>query len=133
MGAQRPASVGVATWGAVAAVGVTALTAALTVVLHDALVAAWSRGRTDVTAVQPPAFSPVADRFYISGQVKAPGSFPVTSGLTFRMTIAKGGGVGENGSEKKLKVVRKGEKLKKVKLDALAQPGDIITIGERLF
>lgn len=60
MGAQRPASVGVATWGAVAAVGVTALTAALTVVLHDALVAAWSRGRTDVTAVQPPAFSPVA-------------------------------------------------------------------------
>lgn len=71
--------------------------------------------------------------FYISGQVNTPGSFPVTSGLTFRMAIAKGGGVGENGSEKKLKVVRKGEKLKKVKLDDLVQPGDIITIGERLF
>ncbi|HEX7886141.1 MAG TPA: SLBB domain-containing protein [Phenylobacterium sp.] len=71
--------------------------------------------------------------FYISGQVRSPGTFPVSAGLTYRMAIAKGGGVGENGSEKKLKVVRKGEKLKKVKLEDLVQPGDIITIGERLF
>lgn len=71
--------------------------------------------------------------FYISGQVNSPGSFPVSSGLTFRMAIAKGGGVGENGSEKKLKVVRKGEKLKQVKIDDPVQAGDIITIGERLF
>jgi polysaccharide biosynthesis/export protein len=80
-------------------------------------------------------FIPSVDKevFYISGQVNSPGSFPVTSGLTFRMAIAKGGGVGENGSEKKLKVVRKGEKLKKVKLDDLVQADDIITIGERLF
>lgn len=71
--------------------------------------------------------------FYISGQVNSPGAYPVTAGLTFRMAIAKGGGVGANGSDKKLKVVRNGETIKKVKLDDVVQVGDIVTIGERLF
>jgi polysaccharide export outer membrane protein len=71
--------------------------------------------------------------FYISGQVNTPGQFPITNGLTFRMALAKGGGVTENGSEKKLKVVRDGKPLKKAKLDDVVKVGDIITIGERLF
>jgi hypothetical protein len=49
------------------------------------------------------------------------------------MALAKGGGVTENGSEKKLKVVRDGKPLKKVRLDDIVKVGDIITIGERLF
>lgn len=71
--------------------------------------------------------------FYVSGQVNSPGQFPITNGLTFRMALAKSGGVTENGSEKKLKVVRDGKPLKKVKLDDIVKVGDIITIGERLF
>jgi hypothetical protein len=60
MGGQRPTAVVVATWAAVGAVAMVALTAVLTVVLHGELVDAWARGRTDITAVQPPAFAPVA-------------------------------------------------------------------------
>jgi polysaccharide biosynthesis/export protein len=80
-------------------------------------------------------YIPAADNemFYISGQVNSPGGYPVTEGLTMRMAIAKGGGVNENGSEKKLKVVRNGQTLKRVKLEDPVTPGDVITIGERLF
>jgi uncharacterized membrane protein YfcA len=60
MGAQRPTAVHVATWAAVGAVAMTAVTALLTVVLHGELVDAWSRGRSDISAVRPPAFTPVA-------------------------------------------------------------------------
>ncbi|MGH6965960.1 MAG: SLBB domain-containing protein [Phenylobacterium sp.] len=71
--------------------------------------------------------------FYISGQVNSPGAFPVTEGMTVRMAIAKGGGVNENGSEKKVKIVRDGKPLKGVKLEDPVKVGDIVTIGERLF
>ena len=71
--------------------------------------------------------------FYLSGQVRTPGSYPLKSGLTFRMALAKGGGVTENGSEKKMKVTRDGKRVKKMKLDDLVKVGDIVTFGERLF
>lgn len=79
-------------------------------------------------------FVPAAENevFYISGQVKNPGAYPASAGLTFRKAIARGGGVTENGSEGKLKVVRDGKRVK-VKLDDAVQVGDVITIGERLF
>jgi len=80
-------------------------------------------------------FIPTAENevFYISGQVNTPGSYAVTEGLTVRMAIAKGGGVNENGSEKKVKLVRDGKTLKGVKLEDPVKVGDIVTIGERLF
>lgn len=71
--------------------------------------------------------------FYISGQVNTPGGYPVTEGLTVRMAIAKGGGVNENGSEKKVKINRGGKQLKGVKLEDPILVGDVVTIGERLF
>lgn len=72
--------------------------------------------------------------FYLSGEVKAPGAYPVSDGMTLRMALARGGGVSENGSEGRIKVVRHGETLKGVKLDqTIVQPGDVITIGQRLF
>jgi polysaccharide biosynthesis/export protein len=73
------------------------------------------------------------ESFYISGQVNSPGAYPVTQGMTFRKAIAKGGGLTENGSEKKLRVVRNGKPLKGVKLEDTVQVDDVITIGERLF
>lgn len=80
-------------------------------------------------------FIPAAENevFYISGQVNSPGAYPVSTGMTFRKAIARGGGVTENGSEGKVKVVRDGKKLSKVKLEDTVQVGDVITIGERLF
>ena len=71
--------------------------------------------------------------FYLSGEVKQPGAFPVTEGLTMRMALAKAGGVTENGNEKKIKVVRDGKPLKGAKLEDPVKVGDIITIGASLF
>lgn len=78
-------------------------------------------------------YVPIAETFYISGQVRAPGTYPMTSDMTFRQAIAKGGGLNEMGSDKKLKVTRGGKELNRVQLDTKVLPGDIIVVGERLF
>jgi len=74
-----------------------------------------------------------AEVFYISGQVRTPGAFPATKGLTVREAIARGGGLTEMGSDRKTKVFRKNVQIKGVTLDTQLQPGDIVQIGERLF
>jgi polysaccharide biosynthesis/export protein len=74
-----------------------------------------------------------AEVFYISGQVNKPGTYPVTEGMTVRRALAEGGGVTENGSENKFKIIRDGKPLKSVKLEDSVKPGDILTFGERLF
>lgn len=75
-----------------------------------------------------------AQLFYITGQVASPGSYPVTEGMTVRLALARAGGLTPSGSDKKVKVNRKGENLKGVKLDeTVVQPSDILTVGERLF
>lgn len=72
--------------------------------------------------------------FYVTGQVRSAGAFPATENLTVRMALARGGGLSETGSEKKVKINRKGVDLKGVKLDeTVVQAGDVITVGERLF
>ncbi|MDB5427815.1 MAG: hypothetical protein JWP23_3432 [Phenylobacterium sp.] len=71
--------------------------------------------------------------FYISGQVRTPGPFPVSKELTVREAIARGGGLTEMGSEKKVKIYRKNVAVKDVKLDTKVEPGDIVEVGERLF
>jgi polysaccharide export outer membrane protein len=80
-------------------------------------------------------FVPNADAevFYLSGQVNAPGAYPVSEGLTVRKAIAKAGGVAPNGSENKVKITRDGKELKGVKLDDPIKVGDLVSIGERLF
>jgi polysaccharide export outer membrane protein len=80
-------------------------------------------------------FIPSADAevVYISGQVNKPGTYPLTEGLTVRMVLAQSGGVTENGSENKFKLIRDGKPLKSVKLDDPLKVGDILTFGERLF
>jgi len=78
-------------------------------------------------------FSPIADMFYISGQVKSPGSYPLLSDMSVRMAIARAGGLTDMGSDKGVKITRDGKKLNKVDIDSKVAPGDIIVIGERLF
>lgn len=78
-------------------------------------------------------YVPTAEVFYLSGQVRSPGAYPAGSDMTFRMAIARGGGITELGSERRIKVTRNGQEMDRVDLDAKLQPGDIIAVGERLF
>jgi polysaccharide biosynthesis/export protein len=80
-------------------------------------------------------FIPAADKevFYISGEVRNGGTFPITSNMTFRTAIARAGGVTENGNESKITVMRGDKPVKGIKLEDKVQVGDVIKIGERLF
>lgn len=77
-------------------------------------------------------YAPAAELFYISGQVNSPGAYPIQSGMTVRMALARASGLSESGSEKKIDVNRGGKKIK-VKLDDKIEPGDVMVVGERLF
>lgn len=77
-------------------------------------------------------FAPQAEIFYISGEVKAPGTYPLRSDMTIAQAIARGGGLTDSGSDKKVQV-RRGGKVIKLAADAKVEPGDVLTIGERLF
>jgi len=80
-------------------------------------------------------FIPAADKevFYISGEVRNAGTFPIVTNMTFRTAIARAGGVTENGNENKITVTRGGKPVKGIKLEDKVQVGDVIKIGERLF
>jgi polysaccharide biosynthesis/export protein len=77
-------------------------------------------------------YAPEAEIFYISGQVRAPGAYPVASDMTLRMALAKGGGLTDLGSERAIKVTR-GSKVSKLGLNEKILPGDVVVVGERLF
>jgi polysaccharide biosynthesis/export protein len=78
-------------------------------------------------------YSPKAELFYISGQVNAPGTYPVVGDMTIRQAIARGGGVNAEGSLGKVDLTRHGAKLALHDLNGKLQPGDIVVVGERLF
>jgi polysaccharide export outer membrane protein len=78
-------------------------------------------------------YSPQAELFYVSGQVNAPGAFPVIPGLTLRMAIARAGGVTMVGSEKKLKLTRHGVRVAHFDLNDPVQAGDVLVVGQSLF
>jgi polysaccharide export outer membrane protein len=78
-------------------------------------------------------YSPPAEVFYVSGQVKAAGGFAMMRDMTVRMALARAGGITDSGSDKKVTITRKGKKMTRVDLDSQIQPGDVIFVGERLF
>ena len=58
---------------------------------------------------------------------------PLTKNMTIRDAIARGGGLTEMGSDRKLKLFRKNVQVNSLQLDTPLQAGDILQIGERLF
>jgi polysaccharide export outer membrane protein len=78
-------------------------------------------------------YSPPAEVFYVSGQVKTPGAYALLPGMTVSMAIARGGGVTEEGSIKALKLTRHGVSRGHVDLNAKVEPGDVLNVGESLF
>jgi polysaccharide export outer membrane protein len=77
-------------------------------------------------------YAPMAEQFYIYGQVNGPGAYALRSGTTVRMAIAKGGGLTESGNDKRVDVTRAGKKVR-LALDDVIQPGDVLVVGERMF
>jgi polysaccharide export outer membrane protein len=78
-------------------------------------------------------FSPSAEIFYISGQIKSPGAYALTTDMTVRQAIARGGGLTDLGTDRAMQVTRGGKKLGRLDLDSPVEAGDVIVIGERLF
>jgi polysaccharide export outer membrane protein len=78
-------------------------------------------------------YSPQAELFYVSGQVNAPGAYAVVPGMSLRMAIARAGGVNITGSEKKIKLTRRGERVSHFNLNDPIQPGDVLVVGQTLF
>ena len=78
-------------------------------------------------------FVPLAEVFYISGQVNSPGNFPMRTGMTLREAIARAGGLGESGTDKGILVTRGGGKPTKMDASAKVEPNDVIVVRERLF
>ncbi len=79
---------------------------------------------------------PAADRFYVTGYVKTPGSFVLRPGMSVQQAIAEAGGFTERGSRRGIKILRK-VKEKDVEIDAkLTDPvraNDTIVVRQRLI
>jgi polysaccharide biosynthesis/export protein len=77
-------------------------------------------------------YVPPAETYYIYGQINSPGVYPLRDKLTLRKAIARSGGLGAAGSEKKISVYRDGKKTT-LALDELILPDDVVVIGQRSF
>ena len=74
-----------------------------------------------------------AKTFYIYGQVGAPGTYPVDREMNLRKALARSGGLTKLGSENRVKIIRKGQEMKGLDLNAPVQDGDVVVVGEKLF
>ena len=75
-------------------------------------------------------------KYFVSGQVGAPGGFAYEPGLTVAKAVAIAGGFKERASQSKMFIVRDADPKKgreKVELGTLIFPGDVLTIEESFF
>jgi polysaccharide biosynthesis/export protein len=78
-------------------------------------------------------FIPTADLFFIKGQVKAPGTYPLIPHMTLLMAIARGGGLTDLGSDSHVKVIRKNVPITPKDMSMEILPDDVIDVGEGWF
>lgn len=79
---------------------------------------------------------PAADRFYVTGMVRQPGSFVLRPGMTVQQAIAEAGGLTERGSTRRIKITRKinGKDVEiGAKMSDPVRPNDTIKIAQRLI
>jgi len=80
---------------------------------------------------------PPAERVYVSGYVKTPGSYVIRPGMTVAQAIAEAGGVTERGSTRGIKIVRKDGQGREIEIDAkmsdVVRPDDLIRVRQRLI
>jgi polysaccharide export outer membrane protein len=81
-------------------------------------------------------FVPRAERFFVVGLVRNPGSFAIEPNMTVLQALSLAGGVTERGSSRRVRITRVaggGRKEFDAKLSDVVQPGDTITIRQRLL
>jgi polysaccharide biosynthesis/export protein len=82
-------------------------------------------------------FVPVADMFYIAGEVRAPAGYRLESGMTVLQAIARAGGITERGSASRVQIKRHGPKGDYIvisgKPNEKVLADDVITVKERIF
>jgi polysaccharide biosynthesis/export protein len=75
--------------------------------------------------------------YYIYGEVQKPGSYRVERGMTIRQALAQGGGLTPRGTERGLRLHRRGAdgqvQILTPRLDDPLQPDDVLHVGESLF
>lgn len=79
---------------------------------------------------------PAAERYYVTGFVKTPGSFVLRPGMTVQQAIAEAGGLTERGSNRGIKITRKvnGKDVEiNVKMSDLVRANDTIKVRQRLI
>jgi polysaccharide export outer membrane protein len=79
---------------------------------------------------------PAADRFYVTGFVRQPGSFVLRPGMSVQQAIAEAGGFTERGSTRGIKIVRQvnGKEIEiNVKMSDPVKPNDTIRVRQRLI
>jgi polysaccharide export outer membrane protein len=79
---------------------------------------------------------PVAQKFFIDGQVRNPGTYVLDIGMTVQQAIALAGGLTERGSDRGITAKRflKGKPIEvNLRLDDKVQADDTITIRQRFF
>lgn len=81
-------------------------------------------------------FVPQAPRVYVSGEVNTPGAYPFTPGTSVRQVLSLAGGITEDGSSGRIKVVRTvagKPKESGIKIDDPVQAGDTIVVKSKIF
>ncbi len=81
-------------------------------------------------------YVPKAAFVYVSGEVKAPGAYKLTKGLTVLRSITLAGGLTIKANQDKTEIVRKignTEKSIRVKMEDQVMPDDIIVVPESFF
>lgn len=82
---------------------------------------------------------PEAEKAFVRGEVKSPGAYEVTSGMTVLQLIASAGDFTDRASKGSVKIVRSeaGGKPREIKvpkdLSTIVQPGDTVVVGKRIF
>ena len=76
--------------------------------------------------------------FYVHGEVRRPGAYPIEPDLNIMRVLSISGGVTERGSLRRIRIHRKGPDDKSVQeltqdLTAPVRSGDVIHVDERLF
>ncbi len=96
------------------------------------------RGRLDAPLVNDDVvYVAVQKLFYIHGEVRRPGAYPMEQGLNIMKALALSGGVSERGSKGRIKVHRLDAQkvLREIRaeLPMTIEPDDVIYVDERLF
>jgi len=79
-----------------------------------------------------------APTFYVYGEVNRPGSYRLERGMTLRQALARGGGPTQRGTERNLRLHRRGadgsvQVINRPKLEEPARADDVLHVGESLF